>query len=92
MRRVSRVLLAVALFTCVAAVVASAQAPTTTTETKKFEVIAVDGNQLVVKLPEGTKELTVPEDFRFNINGQQMSVHELKPGMSGTGRSPRRPR
>src|SRR5262245_21472152 len=57
---------------------------TTTTETKTFRVIAVDGNQLVVRLPEGTRELNVPEDFRFMVNGQSMSVHELKPGMSGT--------
>jgi hypothetical protein len=28
--------------------------------------------------------LTVPDDFRFNIDGQSMSVHDLKPGMSGT--------
>jgi hypothetical protein len=56
----------------------------TTSETKKFQVIAVDGNQLVVKLPEGTRELTVPEDFRFNIDGQMLSVHDLKPGMAGT--------
>jgi hypothetical protein len=56
----------------------------TTTETKTFRVIAVEGNQLVVRLPEGTRELTVPEDFRFTVNGQPMSVHELKPGMSGT--------
>jgi LPXTG-motif cell wall-anchored protein len=63
--------------------VASAQT-SKTTETKKFTVIAVDGNQLVVRLPEGTKEITVPEDFRFTVNGQSMSVHDLKPGMSGT--------
>jgi len=56
----------------------------TTTQTKKFEVIAVDGNDLVVKLPEGTKELKVPEDFRFNVDGKLLSVHDLKPGMSGT--------
>jgi hypothetical protein len=56
----------------------------TTSETKKFQVIAVEGNQLVVKLPEGTRELTVPEDFRFNVNGQMLSVHDLKPGMAGT--------
>jgi LPXTG-motif cell wall-anchored protein len=56
----------------------------TTTQTKKFEVIAVEGNNLVVKLPEGTKELTVPEDFRFDVDGKSLSVHELKPGMSGT--------
>ena len=61
MRGFSRIVLAVVLLTCVSTAFASAQAPTTTTtETKKFEVIAVDGNQLVVKLPEGTRELTVP--------------------------------
>jgi LPXTG-motif cell wall-anchored protein len=56
----------------------------TTTQTKKFEVIAVEGNDLVVKLPEGTKELTVPEDFRFDVDGKSLSVHDLKPGMTGT--------
>ena len=61
-----------------------AQQTTTSTETKSFEVIAVEGNQLVVRLPEGTRELTVPEDFRFTVNGQPLSVRELKPGMKGT--------
>jgi LPXTG-motif cell wall-anchored protein len=56
----------------------------TTTQTKKFEVIAVEGNDLVVKLPEGTKEMTVPEDFRFDVDGKSLSVHDLKPGMTGT--------
>jgi LPXTG-motif cell wall-anchored protein len=65
----------------VAAGIAPAQ---TTTETKTFEVIAVQGNDLVVKLPEGTKQLTVPDDFRFTVDGQQLSVHDLKPGMKGT--------
>ncbi len=83
-RQLTRIVLAVASLTCLTAAVASAQAPTTTTETKKFAVIAVEGNQLVVRLPEGTKELTVPEDFRFNVDGQMLSVHELKPGMAGT--------
>jgi hypothetical protein len=62
----------------------SAQTQTTSTETKSFEVIAVQGNDLVVKLPEGTRELTVPEDFRFTVDGQQVSVHDLKPGTKGT--------
>jgi LPXTG-motif cell wall-anchored protein len=83
-RQLTRIVLALAFLTCLTAAVASAQAPTTTTETKKFEVIAVEGNQLVVRLPEGTKELTVPEDFRFNVDGQMLSVHDLKPGMAGT--------
>ena len=68
---------------CLSAAVTLAQTATTT-DTKKFQVIAVDGNQLVVKLPEGTRELTVPEDFRFNVDGKMLSVHDLKPGMAGT--------
>ncbi len=68
---------------CLTAAAASAQT-TATSETKKFQVISVEGNQLVVKLPEGTRELTVPADFRFNVDGKMLSVQELKPGMSGT--------
>ena len=40
--------------------------------------------QLVVRLPEGTRELTVPDDFRFIVDGQPLSVRELKAGMKGT--------
>ena len=66
------------------AAVSLAQQTTTSTETKTFEVLAVSGNTLDVRLPEGTRELTVPDDFRFTVNGQQLSVHEMKPGMKGT--------
>ena len=69
---------------CLTAVVTFAQQTSTTTEAKKFQVISVDGNQLVVRLPEGTRELTVPADFRFNVDGKSLSVQELKPGMAGT--------
>jgi hypothetical protein len=69
---------------CLAPAVTLAQTPTTSTQTKTFTVVAVDGNQLVVRLPEGTRELTVAEDFRFNVDGKSLSVHELKPGMAGT--------
>jgi len=62
---------------------ASAQ-QTSTSETKTFQVIAVDGNDLIVKLPEGTRQITVPEDFKFTVDGKSLSVHDLKPGMSGT--------
>lgn len=78
-----RVVLAGAML-CASAALSSAQQASSTTETKPFEVISVDGNNLVVKLPEGTRELTVPDDFRFTVDGQQMSVHDLKPGMKGT--------
>jgi hypothetical protein len=61
---------------------ASAQTTRTAT-TRPFEVISVEGNQLVVRGPEGTKEYTVPETFRFTVDGKELSVHELKPGMKG---------
>jgi LPXTG-motif cell wall-anchored protein len=83
-RGLVRVVLSGALVWLTAVVTLAQTTQTTTTETKKFHIIAVDGNQLVVRVPEGTRELTVPEDFRFNIDGKMLSVHELKPGMEGT--------
>jgi len=57
---------------------------TTSTEMKKFEVVSVDGNQLVLRGMDGkSKEFTVPADFRFNVDGKMVTVDELKPGMKG---------
>ena len=63
---------------------ASAQQTTSTTETRTFEVVAVNGNALVVRGPAGTQEYIVPDTFRFTTGGKQLSVHELTPGMKGT--------
>ena len=57
---------------------------TTTVDVRNFEVISVDGNKLVVRDQKGTQEYTVPDDFRFTVNGKKMSVSELKAGMKGT--------
>jgi len=57
---------------------------TTTVDVRNFEVIAVDGNRLVVRDQNGTQELTVPDDFRFTVDGKKMAVSELKAGMKGT--------
>jgi LPXTG-motif cell wall-anchored protein len=73
-----------AMAVCFTAVTSTAQTTTTSTQTKKFEVIAVNGNDLVVKLPEGTREIKVPDDFRFTVDGQQLAGRDLKPGMKGT--------
>ena len=43
-------------------------------ETKKFQIISVDGNVLVVKLPEGTREMAVADDFKFNVDGKMLSM------------------
>jgi len=82
-RALSHVVLATAILGLTAAG-SQAQTTTTSSETKSFTVLAVQGNTLVVRLPEGTRELTVPDDFRFTINGQPMSVHQLTVGMNGT--------
>jgi hypothetical protein len=79
----SRVVLSAAVI-CLTVVASFAQQQTTTSETKTFEVLAVQGNDLVVRLPEGTREMTVPADFRFMVNGQPLSVGELRVGMKGT--------
>ncbi len=57
---------------------------TSTVDVRNFEVISVDGNKLVVRDERGTQELTVPDDFRFTVDGKKMSVSELKAGMKGT--------
>jgi len=57
---------------------------TSTVDVHNFEVISVDGNKLVVRDERGTQELTVPDDFRFTVDGKKMSVSELKAGMKGT--------
>ena len=82
-RVISRVVLTAAAM-CLTVVASFAQQQSTTSETKTFEVLAVQGNDLVVRLPEGTREMTVPADFRFMVNGQPLAVGELRVGMRGT--------
>jgi cell division septation protein DedD len=64
--------------------VALAQTTTITSENVSFEVLSVSGNSLVVRNQKGTQQYTVPDSFRFTVNGQQKSVHELSAGMKGT--------
>jgi len=55
---------------------------TTATQTRTFEVIAVVGNRVVVQEPAGTREYTIPPGFRFTVDGKQVRVSDLKPGMN----------
>jgi hypothetical protein len=73
-----------AMVVCFTAAASAAQSTTSSTQIKKFEVLAVNGNDLVVRLPEGTREIQVPDDFRFTVDGQQLAGRELKVGMKGT--------
>ena len=67
-----------------AAGAAQAQTTQTSTQVKSFEIISVEGNVMVVRDAEGTREITVPPDFTFTVDGKKMAVGELKAGMKGT--------
>lgn len=58
-----------------------AAAQHTTIEIKRGTVLHVYGNHLVVKMSDGTvQEFDVPENFRFDIDGEKLAVGDLKPG------------
>lgn len=86
-RLASRVSLAAA-FVCLYAGLAVAQAQgqttrATATETRAFEVMAVNADSLVLQLPEGPREMAISDSTTFMVNGQPMAVRELQPGMKG---------
>jgi LPXTG-motif cell wall-anchored protein len=58
-------------------------APSVSTTVARGEVVYVSGNQLVVKMEDGTMRdfPNVPESAKVTVNGQQMGIHDLKPGM-----------
>ena len=51
---------------------------------EKGTVVAVSGNDLIVKMADGTLRhfANVPESTRVNVDGQMLGIHQLKPGMS----------
>ncbi|SRR5579885_298972 len=56
--------------------------PTSTTTVERGEVVYVSGNDLVVKMPDGTiRHVTVPDGATVNVDGKQVGVRDLKPGM-----------
>jgi hypothetical protein len=52
-------------------------------QVQRGEVVYVSGNDLVVKMEDGElKHIpNVPESARVTVNGQQLGIHDLKPGM-----------
>lgn len=71
----------------------SAQVKTTTNTTtgqathemsvERGEVVFVQGNDLVVKMEDGTIRhvANVPESARATVDGRELGIHDLKPGM-----------
>lgn len=78
---------------CLFAVATSAAAQQTTTEMGKStttttsttisgKIASVDGNKVVVTDASGkSKEYTVPDGFKFQMDGKDVGVADLKPGM-----------
>jgi LPXTG-motif cell wall-anchored protein len=60
------------------------QTTASTTEMRSFEVVSVEGNKVVIKDANGAREITVPPDFKVMVDGKEMGVDQLKPGMKGT--------
>ena len=50
---------------------------------ERGEVVYVSGNDLVVKMEDGTIRhfANVPESARVTVDGQELGIHSLKPGM-----------
>jgi hypothetical protein len=50
---------------------------------ERGEVVLVDGNDLVVKMEDGSLRHipNVPESARATVDGKEMGIHDLKPGM-----------
>lgn len=61
----------------------TAHTPTIQTTVERAEVVLVSGNDLVVKMEDGTIRhiANVPESVRVEVDGQQLGIHDLKPGM-----------
>ena len=51
-------------------------------QVQRAEVVYVSGNDLVVKMENGeVRHVTVPDSARATVDGKEVSVHDLKPGM-----------
>jgi len=54
----------------------------TTSQVERAEVVYVSGNELVVKMESGeVRHLTVPDSARATVDGKEVTIRDLKPGM-----------
>jgi hypothetical protein len=56
---------------------------TTQVNVERGEVVLVDGNDLVVKMEDGSIRHipNVPESAKVEVDGKELGIHDLKPGM-----------
>jgi hypothetical protein len=52
-------------------------------QVERGEVVTVQGNDLIVKMEDGSIRhlANIPETARITVDGQQLGIHDLKPGM-----------
>ena len=57
--------------------------PNVVTKVERGEVVTVSGNDLVVKMADGTIRhfANVPQSATVTVDGKQLGIHDLKPGM-----------
>jgi RNase P/RNase MRP subunit p29 len=57
---------------------------TQSVKVQRGEVVYVSGNDVVIKAEDGTVRNFpyIPDSVKVTVNGQQLSVHDLKPGMT----------
>ncbi|HVN20408.1 MAG TPA: hypothetical protein VMU05_16610 [Dongiaceae bacterium] len=57
--------------------------PTHEVTVQRGEVVYVSGNDLLVKMEDGSVRLlaNIPENARATVDGQSVGIHDLKPGM-----------
>jgi hypothetical protein len=53
-------------------------------QVEKAQVLVVDGNDLVVRMDDGSIRHfpNVPDSTKVNVDGKELGVHDLKPGMT----------
>jgi LPXTG-motif cell wall-anchored protein len=59
-------------------------APTKSVQVERGTVVSVNGNNLIVKAEDGSMRdfNNVPESATVTVDGKQLNVHQLKPGMT----------
>jgi RNase P/RNase MRP subunit p29 len=62
---------------------AAAGAPTKTVTVERGEIVYVSGNSVVIKMEDGTLRHfdNVPESTTVTVDGKQLNVHQVQPGM-----------
>jgi len=57
--------------------------PANQVKVERGEIVYVSGNDLVIKMEDGSLRnfFNIPESVTITVEGQQLNVHQLKPGM-----------